>query len=252
MLDLWVDKYSPKTGADLIGNESALNEIRQWLTEVRSKLDTLVKINQLKSTLKLKYHCKVLAKNITYINDTSYNFYRRSWDQLTKPEKMQILIYFTELETFGLEQLELDNKKPASKKRTLKEKKSLPLSGSAELANTVMNSRASQKLAKTNIVRAKNLEIFADILFEYIELLFVYTQVDTEFKSAIILSGQPGSGKTASANVVSRETGFEVMSFNAGNQRSKSAIQETITRVYENISLIKFKVANIHSSSWMK
>jgi SpoVK/Ycf46/Vps4 family AAA+-type ATPase len=215
--NLWIDKYYPKCGKDLIGNVESICEIRKWLKDIKSKLDTLLKINNLKNTLKIKHNCKVLAKNITQINEICNDTTYKNWDQLTKDEKYNILIEFTELEQFGLETKSnnsIDSKKKVTKKAA-----------------------ASNQIDRSLIVRAKNIELYADILYEYLELLYVFTKIDSQFKPAIILSGNPGCGKTATANVLSKENGFEVLSFNASNQRSKSAIHENITRIYENLSL---------------
>lgn len=57
---------------------------------------------------------------------------------------------------------------------------------------------------------------------------------DGAFYKAALLSGPPGVGKTTSAQIVSKELGFDLLEFNASDKRSKRALKEEVSELLSN------------------
>lgn len=54
---------------------------------------------------------------------------------------------------------------------------------------------------------------------------------------AVLLSGQPGIGKTTTAHLVCKELSFDIVEFNASDTRSKRALKEEVQQLLTNQSL---------------
>ena len=59
-------------------------------------------------------------------------------------------------------------------------------------------------------------------------------------KKALLLVGPPGIGKTTAAKLLLDEAGYNVIEFNASDTRNKESIKNTITKIYNNKSILNF------------
>jgi len=59
-------------------------------------------------------------------------------------------------------------------------------------------------------------------------------------KKGVLLSGQPGIGKTSAINVIARELGYNTIEFNASDTRSKKSLQNVISQSLNNRTMTDF------------
>jgi len=75
---------------------------------------------------------------------------------------------------------------------------------------------------------------------DIIEWLKKYRSKDPDIKRAIILAGDPGTGKTTCARLISEGCGFVVHEFNASDQRSKKSLQATMLELVQSTDVLEF------------
>ncbi|KAG5878665.1 hypothetical protein JTB14_015598 [Gonioctena quinquepunctata] len=63
---------------------------------------------------------------------------------------------------------------------------------------------------------------------------------DGAYYKAALLSGPPGVGKTTTANLVSKELGFDVVEFNASDTRSKRLLHEEVSQLLSTTTIAGF------------
>ena len=64
------------------------------------------------------------------------------------------------------------------------------------------------------------------------------------FFKAALLSGPPGVGKTTTAHLVCKEANFDFVEMNASDTRSKRSLEEEISQLLSNTSLVDFAIGN--------
>jgi DNA polymerase III delta prime subunit len=75
---------------------------------------------------------------------------------------------------------------------------------------------------------------------DIIEWLKKYRDKDPNIKRAIILAGDPGTGKTTCARLITEGCGFVVHEFNASDQRSKKSLQATMLELVQSTDVLEF------------
>ena len=78
---------------------------------------------------------------------------------------------------------------------------------------------------------------------DIIEWLDKFKKKDKTIKRAILLAGDPGTGKTTCARLVAEECGFVVHEFNASDQRSKKSLQTIMLELAKSTDVFEFFMA---------
>lgn len=68
---------------------------------------------------------------------------------------------------------------------------------------------------------------------------------DTKRGPPLFLQGPPGTGKTSSSHMLLRESGFDVIEFNASNVRNKTLVESTVQKILDHRSLLSTPTAII-------
>jgi DNA polymerase III delta prime subunit len=199
-------KYYPKSSNELIGNKDEIEKIKEWLEITKKRYFSFRRIIDITKDLQINYGVDICIKNFNELNEV--------FKKILKNKKDKDWTTLTDDELNDLPLIEHLTCETKLKK--------------------ILNCNIMIKLNQNQNLKKK--------LIEFINLNKFLIPKKNDYYNAIIITGIPGCGKTTCAKILTKDD-FDVSLYNAGDQRSKTSIQEKIIKIYENTNI--FQTQNI-------